>query len=151
MEAHIDLKNLQTWMTDRNIEDLGHAIHCLTKETLGDAAPTQFRFIAPKRKTHAVLYGYTLHDRHQLLQNHRAFAVPSQHAAMPAERIATKQTPTQWPEIFDIAFDVRCRPLRQRNTKEIDAFFVHERRRTRTEHLPPRRLHQMDFRLFRTT
>ena len=123
MQAHIDLKHLHTWMGERRIEDLGHAMHCLTTETLGEAAPKQFRIMASRRSPHGVLYGYTLQDVQQLVRNHRSFAVPSQQSAMPAERIAAKQMPTEWPQNTDIAFDVRCRPLRQRERQEIDAFW----------------------------
>lgn len=124
MHAQLDLNRLHAWMGTRTIDDLGHAIHCLTTEALGDAAPKQFRLFS-SRSTQAVLYGYTNHDESHLTRNHRSFASPLQELAMPAEHLHAKPMPTQWPEGIDIAFDVRCRPLRQRRNREVDAYLSH--------------------------
>ena len=123
MQAGLNLKELQTWMGERSIESLDRAIHCLLTETLGEAAPRQFRVIAGRGQPTAALYGYTGHDSAQLTHNHQAFASPQQDQAMPAETIAAKVMPATWPANAQVAFDVRCRPLKQRNRTEVDAFW----------------------------
>ena len=122
MQAEIDLNHLNTWMGKRQVEHSGRAMHCLLTETLGDAAPSQFRVMSQRSRNAATLYGYTRHDAKQLIHNHRAFATPQQEQVMPADSMATKAMPDQWTDGTNLAFDVLCRPIRQRVKHEVDAF-----------------------------
>lgn len=122
MQARIDLPSLNTWMGERGLEDTGHALHCLLTETLGATAPSHFRLMTRRHHDAATLYGYCRHDADELRRRHQAFASPAQDHAMPAAGIQTKVMPTEWPEGTDIAFELRCRPLRQHHTKELDAY-----------------------------
>ena len=122
MQAHIHLPSLNAWMGERGLEDTGHALHCLLTETLGAVAPSHFRLMTRHHSDNATLYGYCRHDADELRRQHQAFASPAQDRAMPATAIQTKVMPTEWPDATDIAFELRCRPLRQHHTKELDAY-----------------------------
>ena len=122
MQAHIHLPSLNAWMGERGLEDTGHALHCLLTETLGAVAPSHFRLMTRRHSDDATLYGYCRHDSEEIRRQHQAFASPAQDQAIPATAIQTKVMPTEWPDATDIAFELRCRPLRQHHTKELDAY-----------------------------
>ena len=122
MQARVHLTHLNTWMAERGLSDAGHALHCLLTETLGAAAPRTFRLMTRRYSNVATLYGYVFQDAGELRQNHQAFASPAQSMAMPDDVIQTKPMPLKWHPGSEVAFDLRCRPLRRDGNKEIDAY-----------------------------
>lgn len=124
MQGSLNLSEMNVWMGERAMEDIGHALHCLLTETLGEGAPRQFRLLHKRGQPAATVLGYTRHADDVLVRNHRMFATPQQERAMPAETINTKVVPDQWEPGTRLSFDVRCRPLRQRERQELDAYDV---------------------------
>ena len=129
IRAEISLPEFRRWMGGKRLKDEDHAIHCFLTECFGrDLTPKPFRFIRPRGRSKAILYGYGSADGESLREAAIICADPLQSRVMPLARLDSKTMPVPWREGLKLGFEVRIRPVircargSDRPDKERDAF-----------------------------
>lgn len=127
----LDARLLTAWAVRRRLtrpgDDLGYALHCLTRELFGPLAPKPFHLA--ERRSGLSLYGYGAATAAALRAQAAAFADPELCAVAPLEDLAVKEMPAGFEPGRRLGFEVRVRPTRRgdrngdrRQVVETDAF-----------------------------
>ena len=129
IRAEVNVRELYRWMGVRRLADQDHAMHCLLTECFGDLAPRPFRLIVPRGGSTGVLYGYGRSGTDALREASAICADPLQCRVIPAEKLDSKEMPTQWRVGKLLGFETRVRPIVRRSRRsenrpsgECDAF-----------------------------